>query len=105
MSSMGNISSSTADKKSVEFDQYLKQSIIGGGVTYGEGRKMLVHWKDAPNARYAHPREEHLLPLMVAYGASKKLENSGDGDNEKVDGEVLFSEPLLGAHVSSFGFR
>ncbi|MEC3951247.1 DODA-type extradiol aromatic ring-opening family dioxygenase [Sphingobium sp. HWE2-09] len=26
-------------------------------------------WADLPNARFAHPREEHLLPLMVALGA------------------------------------
>lgn len=26
-------------------------------------------WHDLPEARFAHPREEHLLPLMVALGA------------------------------------
>lgn len=31
---------------------------------------MLARWEDAPYARYSHPREEHLLPLMVAAGAS-----------------------------------
>jgi aromatic ring-opening dioxygenase catalytic subunit (LigB family) len=30
----------------------------------------LVAWKSAPSARQAHPREEHLLPLMVAAGAA-----------------------------------
>lgn len=29
----------------------------------------VAHWEDLANARYAHPREEHLLPLMVALGA------------------------------------
>jgi aromatic ring-opening dioxygenase catalytic subunit (LigB family) len=29
----------------------------------------LARWQDLPNARYSHPREEHLLPLMVALGA------------------------------------
>ncbi|AYJ87933.1 dioxygenase [Sphingomonas paeninsulae] len=28
-------------------------------------------WTDLPNARFAHPREEHLLPLMVALGAGQ----------------------------------
>lgn len=27
-------------------------------------------WADFPHARFAHPREEHLLPLMVALGAA-----------------------------------
>ncbi|HWK36297.1 class III extradiol ring-cleavage dioxygenase [Sphingomonas sp.] len=26
-------------------------------------------WRDLPNAAFSHPREEHLLPLMVALGA------------------------------------
>jgi aromatic ring-opening dioxygenase catalytic subunit (LigB family) len=26
-------------------------------------------WDKLPEARFAHPREEHLLPLMVAVGA------------------------------------
>ncbi len=29
----------------------------------------VIGWETLPNARYAHPREEHLLPLMVALGA------------------------------------
>jgi aromatic ring-opening dioxygenase catalytic subunit (LigB family) len=30
-------------------------------------------WAGLPHARFSHPREEHLLPLMVALGAG------GDG--------------------------
>jgi aromatic ring-opening dioxygenase catalytic subunit (LigB family) len=30
----------------------------------------LLQWEAAPAARFAHPREEHLLPLMVAVGAA-----------------------------------
>ena len=31
----------------------------------------LLKWEQAPAARMAHPREEHLLPLMVALGAAE----------------------------------
>ncbi len=31
----------------------------------------LLEWEQAPAARMAHPREEHLLPLMVALGAAE----------------------------------
>jgi aromatic ring-opening dioxygenase catalytic subunit (LigB family) len=31
----------------------------------------LAHWTDAPSARACHPREEHLLPLMVITGAAE----------------------------------
>ena len=30
----------------------------------------LAHWDDAPQARAARPREEHLIPLMVAAGTA-----------------------------------
>ena len=30
----------------------------------------LEHWEQAPAARIAHPREDHLIPLMVAVGAA-----------------------------------
>src|SRR6185437_15198536 len=30
----------------------------------------LARWAEAPTGRDAHPREEHLIPLMVAAGAA-----------------------------------
>jgi len=35
-----------------------------------ERNAALLRWAEAPMARVAHPREEHLLPLMVASGAA-----------------------------------
>jgi aromatic ring-opening dioxygenase catalytic subunit (LigB family) len=32
----------------------------------------LLDWSSAPAARIAHPREEHLIPLMVAVGAAEQ---------------------------------
>jgi aromatic ring-opening dioxygenase catalytic subunit (LigB family) len=29
----------------------------------------VTSWRALPHAQFAHPREEHLLPLMVALGA------------------------------------
>ena len=31
--------------------------------------RQLIDWSSAPGARWCHPREEHLLPLHVCYGA------------------------------------
>jgi aromatic ring-opening dioxygenase catalytic subunit (LigB family) len=36
----------------------------------GERDRRLIDWANAPAARRAHPREEHLLPLMVIAGAA-----------------------------------
>ncbi len=44
-----------------------------------------------PSARLCHPREEHLLPLMVAAGAA----HCGQA-------QVTFDEELLGAKVSGY---
>lgn len=54
---------------SAVFDAWLQRSLLQ---TSPEQRcQALVHWEQAPAARAAHPREEHLLPLMVAAGAAE----------------------------------
>lgn len=35
-----------------------------------ERAERLIQWETAPNARLSHPREDHLLPLMVITGAA-----------------------------------
>ena len=34
-------------------------------------KKRLREWEQAPSAQLAHPREEHLIPLMVVVGAAE----------------------------------
>lgn len=53
----------------------------------------LAQWSQAPAAHAAHPREEHLLPLMVAAGA---------GDD--AGGECIYAGSVLGARVSGWRF-
>ncbi len=48
------------------FDRWL-DGALGGDADHRAGH--LAHWSSAPSARGAHPREEHLIPLMVASGA------------------------------------
>lgn len=51
----------------VEFDQWLKQTMH---LSTDQRLDRLANWEQAPHARFAHPREEHLLPLMVIAGAA-----------------------------------
>lgn len=52
-----------------KFDAWLHRAVVG---MKGEKREMeLCRWEDAPCARKAHPREEHLIPLMVIAGAAE----------------------------------
>jgi aromatic ring-opening dioxygenase catalytic subunit (LigB family) len=55
-------------KASAAFDRWLDDTLVGASPQ--ERLDRLNHWDDAPAARAAHPREEHLLPLMVAAGAA-----------------------------------
>jgi len=53
----------------------------------------LAGWEKAPSARACHPREEHLLPLMVASGAA--------GDDT---GTQDYSDKVMGLAVSAYRF-
>ncbi|MBB33928.1 MAG: dioxygenase [Hirschia sp.] len=50
-----------------DFDNWLTETAIASPQ---ERNTRLLDWVQAPAARQAHPREEHLLPLMVAAGAA-----------------------------------
>ena len=52
-----------------QFDAWLQETLVDS--TPAERRARLAAWRNAPSARAAHPREEHLLPLMVAVGAAE----------------------------------
>ena len=41
-----------------------------GDISAAEREMRFIGWREAPFARYCHPREEHLLPLHVCYGIS-----------------------------------
>jgi aromatic ring-opening dioxygenase catalytic subunit (LigB family) len=51
------------------FDDWLQQTLIA--LTPPERLQRLLEWERAPAARQAHPREDHLIPLMVALGAAE----------------------------------
>ena len=58
-----------------------------------ERTRLLSDWQSAPSARGAHPREEHLLPLMVAAGAA--------GQDH---GRVVFEDEVMATHLSAIRF-
>lgn len=50
------------------FDDWLQQTLLRSPAD--ERRQRVAGWMSAPDARIAHPREDHLIPLMVALGAA-----------------------------------
>lgn len=72
------------------FDAWLQKTAVE---PVKERNIKLINWEEAPCARQAHPREEHLLPLMVAAGAA-------GSDLGKVD----YSNTYGGARITSVRF-
>ena len=56
-----------AREPSARFDRWLGEVMT---LDAEQRNAALVRWSEAPAARIAHPREEHLLPLMVTAGAA-----------------------------------
>ena len=73
------------------FDQWLRTTMA---LPAAEREAALRHWEQAPAARLAHPREEHLLPLMVAAGAAP----------DEV-GELVYHEDRFMGGVTASSFR
>jgi len=75
------------------FDQWLQTTVVDSSPA--ERSRRLLDWASAPAARLAHPREDHLVPLMVAVGAA-------EGESARC---VYHEEDFFGGiTVSSFMF-
>jgi aromatic ring-opening dioxygenase catalytic subunit (LigB family) len=81
-----------AREPSAQFDAWLQDSLTRHS---GAQRSALLSaWADAPAARLAHPREDHLIPLMVAAGAA-----------EDEAGTCVYHQPDLLNHLTASSFR
>lgn len=65
-------SGTEVDPGNIAFDEWLTQTCMDDKLDEVERRACLENWSRAPSARYNHPREEHLLPLHVCYGAAQR---------------------------------
>jgi aromatic ring-opening dioxygenase catalytic subunit (LigB family) len=64
---MAGFRSRTAVAEAEAFDAWLRDTTT---LDPASRERRLAAWAEAPDARAAHPREEHLLPLMVVAGAA-----------------------------------
>ncbi|MEO6602357.1 MAG: class III extradiol ring-cleavage dioxygenase [Polyangiaceae bacterium] len=72
------------------FDGWLRDSVT---MKQTERDALLSDWVNAPSARQAHPREEHLIPLMVIAGAA--------GADR---GTLAYSGKILDLRLSAYHF-
>ena len=75
---------------SATFDAWLDET---AKAPPAEREARLTAWDKAPSARACHPREEHLLPLMVVAGAA--------GESK---GKHEFRDVIGGKTISAFRF-
>jgi hypothetical protein len=68
--------------------EWLKQTMTSGGDITAK----LQEWNKAPGARIAHPREEHLIPLLMTAAAG-----GGSNATPQIIYDVLANNPLLTA--------
>ena len=57
-----------------------------------ERERRLIDWRNAPSARYCHPREEHLLPLHICCAMAGKA------------ADVIFDDFILGKRSLAFSW-
>lgn len=76
-----------------QFDDWLTQTITSSPK---DALPKLVNWLQAPAAKFAHPRAEHLLPLHVCAGVAAEA---------GVAGECHYQDWLFGGKVSGYIWR
>jgi aromatic ring-opening dioxygenase catalytic subunit (LigB family) len=81
---------SDGHQHSLIFDAWLDEVVA---LPTAQRDARLTAWEQAPSARDCHPREEHLLPLMVVAGAA--------GDDP---GTTVFKDEVMGVRVSAHQF-
>jgi len=79
-----------AHEPAQRFDDWLSETLPFPGP---DRSRALERWASAPGARHSHPREEHLIPLMVAAGAA-----------ESEPGDAVFRGAVLGVTMSCWRF-
>ena len=78
-----------------QFDGWLRETCTDAKLSVLDREQRLIAWERAPAARFCHPREEHLLPLHVCYGAASV---------ESPIARVAFNAEVMGKTVTALAW-
>jgi len=78
------------DLQNEAFQLWLINTCTDHDISETERMDKLTSWEKIPSARYAHPREEHLLPLHVCYGMCQN------------PAKLIFNDEILGEKACAF---
>ena len=82
--------------KSKLFDNWLTETLTNPELSIHAQQTHLEQWQQAPEAHFSHPREEHLLPLHVCFGAASIASTHA---------EKNFAGLLFNTYISGFIWR
>ena len=91
-----------AAEPSSRFDAWLRHTLLA--LPPEERAAELMRWDAAPAARQAHPRENHLTPLMVALGAAGADPATCIYSQADLFGGITVSSWRFGEDVTATGF-
>ncbi len=77
------------DARNDSFQDWLIE-VLTGSTSQVQQWRQLANWQNAPEARYCHPREEHLLPLHVCAGMANR------------PARLVFDDTILGKRSVAF---
>lgn len=81
-----------SDEACLQFDGWLRETCTDAKLSAEDREQRLIEWAKAPAARFCHPREEHLLPLHVCYGAANV---------DSPVARVAFNRDVMGKRVTA----
>lgn len=84
------------------FDAWLRRAMLD--LLPEDRAAQLMHWEAAPAARTVHPREDHLVPLMVALGAAGADPATCIYSQADLFGGITVSSWRFGEDVTPSGF-
>ncbi len=91
-----------AAEPSRQFDVWLRHALLD--LPPEERAAELMRWEAAPAARLVHPREDHLIPLMVALGAAGADPATCIYSQADLFGGITVSSWRFGEDVTATGF-
>lgn len=82
-----------SNQRSEAFDKWLVDALTNKAYDFSKREELLNNWTQAPHARFSHPREDHLMPLLMCFGIS---------EFSNAPAEVVYDGYVMGKKVSSF---
>ncbi len=92
--SIHDLSFTVSAEETASFDRWLQETML---LPTGERDARLNRWGSAPGGRASHPREEHLLPLMVVAGTARS-----DDKIRRIFDDAASGWPLASYEVVAF---